>query len=261
MAEGIVRLVLGQYASLKPGLTCKPLFRADAQGTVVFDSATLKTVMVDKNAAETLKLVDESDVPSISHRLAMISGMHPVMASYMALRYLSNFQRQGFISLPVEIKAPKPPPSEKRVVFSSPVIVSWEITKACNLNCSHCASQVSEGKELDTGEALDLRLFHSLDGCLFQRIFPPLFYLPGGFSQHTAIRILFYAHRQLRGKVQSRSRPMWSCWCSDRYHATQKDYGGINMSSRIVTASIFLMPEPYFHHFLYPWKSSLPTPR
>lgn len=156
MTEGIVRVVLGQYASLKPEINGKPLFRNDVQGTVVFDSATLKTVMVDKNSAETLKLVDGSDVSSIAHRLAMISGMHPVMASYMALQYLSNFQRQGFISLPIEIKAPKPPRSEKKVVFSSPVIVSWEITKACNLNCSHCASQVMEGRELDTEEALDL---------------------------------------------------------------------------------------------------------
>lgn len=156
LTDGIVRVVLGQYASLKPEITCKPLFRTDAQGTVVFDSATLKTVMVDKNAVETLKLVDGSDVSSIAHRLAGISGMHLVMASYMALRYLSNFQRQGFISLPIEIKAPKPPRSEKKVVFSSPVIVSWEITKACNLNCSHCASQVMEGRELDTDEALDL---------------------------------------------------------------------------------------------------------
>ncbi len=156
MTEGIVRVVLGQYASMKPGLTCTPLFRADTQGTVVFDQETLKAVMVDKNAAETLKLVDGSDVSSIVHRFSAISGMHPVMASYMALRYLSNFQKQGFISLPVEIKAPKPPQPEKKVVFSSPVIVSWEITKACNLKCSHCASLVSEGKELDTDETLDL---------------------------------------------------------------------------------------------------------
>jgi radical SAM protein with 4Fe4S-binding SPASM domain len=156
LTDGIIRIILGQYTSLKPEITCKPLFRTDAQGTVVFDSATLKTVMVDKNAVETLKLVDGSDVSSIAHRLAGISGIHPVMASYMALRYLSNFQRQAFISLPIEIKAPKPPRSEKKVVFSFPVIVSWEITKACNLNCSHCASQVMEGRELATDEALDL---------------------------------------------------------------------------------------------------------
>ncbi|MDP3104705.1 MAG: radical SAM protein [Candidatus Methanoperedens sp.] len=156
LTDGIVRVVLGQYASLKPEMTCKPLFRTDTQGTVVFDSASLKTVMVDKNAAETLKVVDGSDISTIAHRLAMISGLPRIMASYMTLRYLSNFQRQGFISLPVEIKAPKPPRSEKKVVFSSPVIVSWEITKACNLKCSHCASMVSEGRELDTDEALAL---------------------------------------------------------------------------------------------------------
>jgi len=154
--DGIIHIILGQYASMKPEITCKLFFRNDAQGTVVFDSSTLKTVMVDKNAAETLKLVDGSDVSSIAHRLANISGMHPVMASYIALQYLSNFQRQGFISMPVEIKAPKPPRPRKKIVFSSPVIVSWEITKACNLKCSHCASQVSEGRELDTDEALDL---------------------------------------------------------------------------------------------------------
>jgi radical SAM protein with 4Fe4S-binding SPASM domain len=156
LTDGIVGVVLGQYASLKPKITCKPLFRNDAQGTVVFDSATLKAVMVDKNAVETLKLVDGSDVSSIALRFAGISGMHPVMASYIVLRYLSNFQRLGFISAPVEIRSPEPPPARKKVVFSSPVIVSWEITKACNLNCSHCASQVMEGRELDTDEALDL---------------------------------------------------------------------------------------------------------
>lgn len=157
LTEGIiVRIVLGQYASLKPELICKPLFRTDAQGTVVFDAATLKTVMVDKNAAETLKVVDGSDISTIAYRLAMISGMPPIFASYKALRYLSNFQRLGFISLPVKIQAPKSPPSGKKVVFSSPVIVSWEITKSCNLHCSHCASQIMEGDELDTEEALDL---------------------------------------------------------------------------------------------------------
>ncbi len=154
--EIIVRIVLGQYASMKPEVNCTPLFRTDAQGTVIFDSATLKTIMVDKNAAEILKFVDGSDISTIAHRLAMISGLPRIMASYMALRYLSDFQRQGFISLPLVIKAPKPPRSEKKVVFSSPVIVSWEITKACNLRCSHCASMVSEGRELDTDEALDL---------------------------------------------------------------------------------------------------------
>lgn len=154
--EIIVKIVLGQYASLKPELTCKPLFRTDTQGTVVFDSASLKTIMVDKNAAETLKVVDGTDISTIAYKLAMISGMPWIMASYMALRYLSDFQRQGFISLPVEIKSPRTPRPSKRVVFSYPVIVSWEITKACNLKCSHCASMVSEGRELDTDEALAL---------------------------------------------------------------------------------------------------------
>ncbi len=156
LIEGITGVVLGQYASLRPEIICKPLFRDDAQGTVVFDISTLKAVMVDKNAAEMLKFIDGSEVSSIANRFSRVSGMHPVMASYVVLQYLSNFQRLGFVSMPVEIKVPKPAPISKKAVFSSPVMVSWEITKSCNLNCSHCASQLMDGRELDTEEALCL---------------------------------------------------------------------------------------------------------
>ncbi len=38
------------------------------------------------------------------------------------------------------------------------------------------------------------KLLHNLYGCLFQRIFPPLFLPPcGGISQHTAIRMFLDA--------------------------------------------------------------------
>jgi len=157
LTEYLVRVVLGQYADLKPGITQRPVFRADTHGITVFDPRTLKTIMVDENAAETLKLIDnESDIACITHALAGKWGMHPVMASFRTLQYLANFQQQGFISLPVDIKVPRPRASGKNIRFSSPVLVSWEVTKTCNLNCSHCASQTMDVRELDTAEALRL---------------------------------------------------------------------------------------------------------
>ncbi|HUV83005.1 MAG TPA: radical SAM protein [archaeon] len=99
---------------------------------------------------------NESDITRITHALAGKWGMHLVMASFRTLQYLANFQQQGFISLPVDIKVPRPRASGKNIRFSSPILVSWEVTKTCNLNCSHCASQTMDGRELDTAEALGL---------------------------------------------------------------------------------------------------------
>lgn len=157
LTDAVVSVILGPYADLKPAVTSPPAFRVDNRGITVFNPKSLKTVMVDKNAAEMLKILDkESDISSVAHKLAKISGMHPVMASFRTLQYLSNFQQQGFVTLPVTIKVPRPPAAKKDIIFSSPVLVSWEVTKACNLNCSHCASQTMDGRELDTREALDL---------------------------------------------------------------------------------------------------------
>lgn len=157
LTGSLVRVVLGQYAGLKPVSTSRPVFRPDTNGITVFDPWTLKTVMVDEKAAETLRLVDnESDIAGITRTLATRWGMHPAMASFRTLQYLANFQQQGFISLPVDIKVPRPRAASRNIRFSSPVLVSWEVTKTCNLSCSHCASQTMDGRELDTGEALEL---------------------------------------------------------------------------------------------------------
>lgn len=153
----MVSAVLGQYGGFKPEVNFPPAFREDEPGITVFDPLTLKTVMVDKNVAEVFRMVDgDSDILSIARRFASSSGLHPAMAAFRTLQYLAIFQEHGFISLPLTIRVPRPAPVKKNIVFSSPVLVSWEVTKACNLNCSHCASQTMAGRELDTKEALGL---------------------------------------------------------------------------------------------------------
>jgi radical SAM protein with 4Fe4S-binding SPASM domain len=155
--EIMVSVILGQYTSFKPRVTYPPAFREDDPGITIFDPMTLKTVMVDKNAAEMLKMIDgKSDILSIAHRFASLSGLHPIMASFRTLQYLANFQQNGFISLPATIKVPGPAAVKNNIIFTSPILVSWEVTKACNLNCSHCASQTMEGREIDTWEGLEL---------------------------------------------------------------------------------------------------------
>jgi MoaA/NifB/PqqE/SkfB family radical SAM enzyme len=45
------------------------------------------------------------------------------------------------------------------VMYNPPMVVAWEFTNKCNLNCIHCASECcidSNKNELTTEEALDL---------------------------------------------------------------------------------------------------------
>ena len=155
--DGIVRLVFGQYGTHIPQIKSDLTYRDNEKAVTIFDPATLKTVMVDKYATELLKLVDNrSDISDIARKLAVKCDMHPAISTLRTLQYLSSFQKLGFVSMPVTIDIPVPARTTDKLKFPAPVLVSWEVTKTCNLNCSHCASQIMEGRELDTQEALAL---------------------------------------------------------------------------------------------------------
>lgn len=169
-------------------------YRLEDFGYTVFDTKTLKTLIIDKRGFSIIKNIDgKKDLKTILKNVSEETKTPYYMMALISLKYLSYLSDTKLTQIKRNVTYKFKDKFMELPIPGGPNQISWLLTNCCNLRCSHCGntSRAKLENELTEEECFDF-----INQCANLKVF--VLNISGGepFLRKDWFEILSYARKK-----------------------------------------------------------------